>query len=197
MKSYFELDPVATRELSVVKRELSESRFENQILSYRLKDFQTSVAEWVDKDSKLQKTLMAKNIIAASRAPSSLPPMDMSSVLFQSVKTKFNDQDYSGVIKESKEIIEKYPTSVHVVESYFFTAEAYFKLKKFDKVTDYVDLMTQQYPDHILTGFLLLRLGQIYEIASKSDEANEVYQLVQKEFKQPEIQSQVRQLIKE
>jgi TolA-binding protein len=121
----------------------------------------------------------------------------MSSVLIQGLKVRFNENDFKSVVKEAERLVAKYPTSPYVVESHFFMAEAYFKMQKFEKVADVVEIMGEHYPDHILTGFILLRLGQIYEMNNKVDEAQEVYRVIQKEFKQAEIQNQVSRLIKD
>jgi len=123
-KNFFSIDPAAEHEVVVLRSELEDLKMQNQILSYRLQDFQTSVAGWVEKNPSLQKTMMAKNILSVSRSPSSLPPMDLSSVLIQGLKVKFNENDFKSVVKDAEKLISKYPTSPFVVESYFFMAEA-------------------------------------------------------------------------
>lgn len=197
LKNYFLLDPVADHEVAAMRSEISELRMKNQMLSFQLQDFQVNVARLIEESPGLQKTMMAKNFTAVSRSPSSLPPMDMSSVLIQGLKVRFSENDFKSVVKEAERLVSKYPTSPYVVESYFFMAEAYFKMQKFEKVADVVEIMGEHYPDHILTGFILLRLGQIYEMNNKTDEAQEVYRVVQKEFRQAEIQNQVSRLIKD
>ena len=47
---------------------------------------------------------------------------------------------------------------------------------------DVIDQMMAQFPQHELTGFIMLRMGQILQIRNRVEEASEVYRLVGHNF---------------
>lgn len=196
---YFNQHPEMAMELEQVKEQLAQEKFEQTILTYRLKDFEKTVAELLpaEKFSSSQKMMASKNLMSVLREPASLPPMDLSSVVYESVKTQFKQKQFDHVIEKAKKLIDTYPSSVHVVESYFFMAESYFMKNDLKKCTETIDLMVSQFPDHDLTGFILLRLGQISELNNQQEEAREIYSLVSNQFANPTLKNQAEILLKD
>ncbi len=197
--NYFNQRPEVAYELEQVKEQLAQEKFEQTIMAYRLKDFEQTVSGLLPAEKFLtnEKIVASRNLLSAIRAPASLPPMDLSSVVYESVKNKFKERKFDDVVEKAKKLIDTYPSSVHVVESYFFMAESYFHKSDLKKCTETIDLMVAQFPDHDLTGFILLRLGQISEMNSQPDEAREIYSLVSQQFNNPTLKNQALVLLKE
>ena len=63
-------------------------------------------------------------------------------------------------------------------------------------VTEVIDEMVLQFPDHELTGFILLRLGQISEHNNQIEEAQEIYRTVANHFPQKPLKQQALVLLK-
>lgn len=128
------------------------------------------------------------------RAPASEETLDLSGAIYEKGKRYFNGQQYDRAIREFGQLLEKYPLSQHSVEARFFIAESYFLKKDYRSSLGQIDEMVTQYPQHDLTGFILLRMGQISEINSQTEEAAEIYKTVAKNFKNENLKKQARKL---
>ncbi len=180
--------------LASLQKQVEKERFNNSLLSYQLKDFQQTVAQVLPDNKKLQAKYELKNLAAVVRAPASADSLDLSGALYEKGKRYFNSQEYDRAIREFNKLIETYPLSQHNVEARFFIAESYFLKKDYRSSLGQIDEMVTQYPQHDLTGFILLRMGQISEMNSQTEEAAEIYKTVSKNFKNENLQKQARKL---
>ncbi|MNT14759.1 hypothetical protein D3C72_1497750 [compost metagenome] len=73
-------------------------------------------------------------------------------------------------------------------------AESYFLKRDFRESLTQIDEMVSQYPDNDLTGYILLRMGQISEMNSQTEEASEIYKTVLKSFKNNDLKTQAKRL---
>ncbi|MBV2169181.1 MAG: hypothetical protein KUL82_10795, partial [Bdellovibrio sp.] len=69
-----------------------------------------------------------------------------------------------------------------------------FLKKDFRSSLSEIDTMVTQYPQHDLTGFILLRMGQISELNNQTEEASEIYKTVFKNFKNEDLKKQAKKL---
>lgn len=182
--------------LTAKQQEIEQERFQKSLLTYQLKDFQQSVAQLMPDEKQLTAKYDLKTFSSSLRAPASETALDLSGVIFEKGKGFFNNHQYDRAIKEFNGLLEKYPLSRYSVESQFFVAESYFLKKDFRNSLERIDEMVTQYPGHDLTGFILLRMGQISEMNNQADEATEIYNTVLKNFKNETLKKQAAQLAK-
>lgn len=182
--------------LAQMQEQVKKEKFQNSLLSYQLKDFQQTVAQVLPDDKKLQAKYELRNLGAVVRAPASEDSLDLSPALYEKGKSYFNNRDYDKAIKEFYRLLDRYPLSQHVVEARFFIAESYFLKKDFRSSLGEIDSMVSLYPRHDLTGFILLRMGQISEVNNQTEEASEIYKTVLKNFSNPELKDQAKKLAK-
>lgn len=180
--------------LAHLQKQVEKEKFNNSLLSYQLKDFQQTVAQILPDDKKLQAKYELQNLSSVVRSPASEDSLDLSGVFFEKGKKYFNNQDYDKAIGEFNKLLDKYPLSQHVVESHFFIAESYFLKKDFRSSLSQIDSMVTLFPQHELTGFILLRMGQISEFNNQTEEASEIYKTVFKNFKNDDLKKQARKL---
>lgn len=180
--------------LAQLQKQVEKEKFNNALLTYQLKDFQQSVAQVLPDDKKLQANYELRNFAAVVRSPASEDAIDLSAVLYEKGKKYFNDKDYDKAIKEFNGLLDKFPLSQHGVEAHFFIAESYFLKKDFRSSLTEIDNMVTQFPQHDLTGFILLRMGQISELNNQTEEASEIYKTVSKNFKNEDLKKQARKL---
>ncbi len=180
--------------LSEMKKQVEKERFNNALLSYQLKDFQQSVAQILPDERKLQAHYELRNLASVVRSPASDESLDLSPVLYEKAKKYFNSQDYDKAIQEFSRLLDDYPLSSHGVEAHFFIAESYFLKKDFRSSLAEIDRMVTQFPRHELTGFILLRMGQISEFNNQTEEASEIYKTVLKNFSNEDLKKQARKL---
>lgn len=193
---HFNKGSVRQADVVALQRELEQERLKVSLLQYQIKDLQQSVAFLLPPQNKIQDYKLA-NISAAVRAPASVDSVniDLSGTLFERGKEFFNQQNYTQAIGVFNKLLAQYPLSVHRIEAQFFIAEGYFLSKEYQPSLQAINVMVQQYPHHELTGYILLRLGQINEINNQSQSAREVYQSVLRSFDNKNIQKQARSLM--
>lgn len=184
------------KRIQSLEHKVAQAEFERTLVDNQLKDFQQSVAQIFPDNKKLQAHYQMNNLAAVVRAPASVQPLDLSAVLFERGKKYFGSQDYDKAIKEFNRLMSDYPLSPHTVESRFFVAESFFLKKDFKNSLSQIDEMVTQYPDNELTGYILLRMGQISEANNQIEEASEIYQTVMKNFKNDNLISQAKKLSK-
>lgn len=182
--------------LTHLQKKLEKENFEKDLLTYQLKDFQQSVASSLPGNKQLQAQMDVKNFASALRTPASETQLDMSGVLFERAKNFFAEKKYDEAIREFQKLTNQYPLSKHNVESRFFLAESFFVKKDYKTSLGLIDEMVALYPDNELTGFILLRMGQISEINNQYEEASEVYRTVEMNFKNDKLKIQAKQLAK-
>ena len=180
--------------LQSLQKDLHQEQFQNTLLVHQIKDFQQTVAQVLPANDKLQAQFQLKNWASVVRAPASIDSLDLSGALFEKAKKSFADQEYDKAIRDFNRLLKDYPLSQHTVESRFFMAESYFLKRDFRESLTQIDQMVSQYPDNDLTGYILLRMGQISEINSQTEEASEIYKTVLKSFKNNDLKTQAKKL---
>jgi TolA-binding protein len=179
-------------------RELRQEKFKRALAESRLQDFSQEVASVLPADS--QKNL-AKNgynvrsFASVVRSPAAVN-LDLSGVVFERAKKSFSEKKYPEAMKEFRRLIEDYPLSPHKIEAHFLLGEAAFLSGDPKACMDVADTMVTQFPEHELTGFILIRLGQINEISNRAEEAAEIYRTVIKNFKNPVLKEQAVRMAK-
>jgi TolA-binding protein len=180
-----------------LNQKIEKVEFKNVLLQNQLMDFKQSVAVVLPPNSEIKNQIAnyeLKNFASSLRTPASEAHLDLSGVLFEKGKKLFKEQKYEKSIKEFRKVLDEYPLSRYKVESHFFMAEAFFLQKDYKSSLDLIDQMLQQYPDNDLTGFVMLRMGQISELNNRLEEASEVYKTVQAHFKNDQLRAQAHKL---
>lgn len=180
--------------LASLRQQVEKEKFNNALLTYQLKDFQQTVAQVLPDDKKLQVKYELRSLGSVVRSPASETALDLSGVNYEKGKRYFNSGDYDKAIKEFYGLLDKFPLSRYGVEAHFFIAESYFLKKDFRSSLSQIDQMVQLYPQHDLTGFILLRMGQISELNNQTEEASEIYKTVTKNFQNEDLKKQARKL---
>jgi tol-pal system protein YbgF len=191
---HFNSDWESKQEIASLKKDLDDSYFRISLLHHQMKDLEQSVAAVIPKKNYARNKNI-QNLMFTLRAPASIQPLDLSNVYFEKGRKNFLEKKFSAAIDDFTKIKEQYPSSAYQVESRFFIAEALFMQRDFKKCAEVIDDMVLQYPDHELTGYILLRLGQISEHNNQREEAQEIYRTVLKHFPQKPLKDQAQTLL--
>jgi tetratricopeptide (TPR) repeat protein len=159
-------------EVLVEKEKMKAIVYQNQLI-----DMQSQVAS-LELPDKVQ----GKEWIQALRVPASVDKLELSSVAFAEGTKAFNGENYANSSKLFRELIEKYPASAKVIEARFLLVESYFRLNRLSECLDQIDEMINHYPDNKLTGYVMLRMGQIFGSKNQPEKMGEVYRMVIKNF---------------
>lgn len=192
---YFSAHNESHFEIGYLKSQIQKEKLNSELVRYQLKDYQQSVALALpDSKNLIDNHEQLRGIASVSLMPSNENPIDLSGVYFQRGKAQFLSKNYEAALIQFDKIITEFPMSIYTVEAYFFTAECYYLMKSYQKSLSIIDIMVSQFPDHRLTGFILLRMGQISEVQRHMAEALEIYRAVEVHFDQRELQIQARKM---
>lgn len=195
--SYFSQGKEFQVQVQQLKKRVEREEFKYALLQNQLADFKQSVAAVLPPNSAIRNEVAGyevRNFASALRVPASEVQIDLSGVHFEKGKKLFKEQKYEKAIKEFRRVLDEFPLSRFKVESHFFIAEAYFLQKDYKNSLDMIDQMLQQYPDNDLTGFVMLRMGQISELNNRLEEASEVYKTVESHFNNEQLKNQAHKL---
>ena len=173
--AYFSPERDLVRKVAELESKVEREALKRSLAEARLSDYRFQVAKVLPKNAP-----GLRSIASVSVEP--VREMDLSGVLLERGKESFNKKNYSEAIFAFKELVNKYPSSSHVVMAHFFLAESYFLLSKPEDALNEIQFMMSQFPDDEKTGFIMLRMGQILEARERYAEAAEVYRTIQREF---------------
>jgi TolA-binding protein len=164
-------------EVEKLKAELAQSQF---------LDYQQQVATLLQSDKSLNVELKAnvRSIASVTEHANGVvkDEMDLSSVIFERGRDEFKKKNYKKAAVIFGEMIEKFSISPLLVRALFFRAESFYLDGNYEECLEVVDQMMAHYPDNELTGFIMLRMGQIFESRERKNEALEVYRVVVDNF---------------
>ena len=190
---YFVAHSEENQRAEVLAKELRRERFKRSLAEGQLTDFSTAVAALQIDQKKMPKSL--ERFQQVLREPAAIR-LDLSGPIFERGKKFFSEQKYREASIEFRRLRETFPLSPFFVESVFLSGEAAFLSGLKEECLAMADLLVEQYPEHELTGFLLLRIGQLSEESGRVDEAESIYQTVSKSFKNAALQNQAKEMSK-
>ena len=86
--------------------------------------------------------------------------------------------EYRKGVDDLKKLIEKFPDSVHVVEAHYLIIESYAQMEKNMNLVMWVEKMVELFPDNRMTGYALLKIGSLYELEGRHDDAIRIYRTI-------------------
>jgi TolA-binding protein len=120
----------------------------------------------------------------------------IAKTLFERGKEYFRKKEYQKSTRLFKQIADKYSFTPYVAESYFLRSESHFQMNELEESTTVIQQMVELFPHHELTGFALIRLGRIYEIQNRNEEAVDIYKTVLRSYPQRDVASQAKKSLR-
>lgn len=186
--------------LEAIEKEKREAEFKAQLAAHELADYQQQIATLLPESSRKKLDdrggYLLRQVASVIGANDELA-IERGSSLMEKAKAAFRKEDFELANSSFQNLIEKYPTSSHVAEAHFLLAEGYFRLGDYDGAVTTIEKMIDIFPENELTGFALLRLGHIFEVKERLEDAGDVYRAVISNFKQSDILKQARISLRE
>lgn len=183
-----------------LKEKLDQEELKFQISQFQIKelkqDLATHLPEVSEKLKNHEKGYITRNIASIALVPTAEYKLEKASSLFEKGKKYFRDKKFAKSNKIFSKLVNTYPESLHAIESLFFLAEGQFQLKEYEDCVLNVETMMRLYPENDLTGFALLRLGKVYEIQERNEDAVEVYRTIIHNYESKDLKSQANEFIK-
>lgn len=195
-KDYFSPHKENVRRIAQLEKIVEEKNLRIAQLETQLVDFQQEVAAQLPALKKIEKspqTFQLRNLASVTQKP--IDAFELSGSLSERARAEFRRGDFKSSAASFSALTQKFPTSPLVVQAYFFWAESLFLAGQHQDCLDVIEQMMVQYPDNELTGFIMLRMGQILQTRNRTEEAAEVYRTVAKSFaSNHELKSQALKL---
>lgn len=177
-----------------LKKKVQHQELKTSLVRYQFDEFKQEVAtqlpQVADKIKSVEEGYPLRNIASIAVAPTIEKKLERASSLFEKGKTYFREGKYAQSNKIFLGLIEKFPESIHVVESYFFLIEGKFQVKELEDCVAQIDSLMSKYPESELTGWSLLRLGRIFEIQERFEDSVDVYQTIMGTYQDKELKKQ-------
>lgn len=186
-------------QLAVLEKERERADLRAQLLAYEMAEYQTRVATLLPQslgsggDAEKYGLRQLASVVSSGDSIQ----IERGSGLFERAKTAFRDKDFEGSNELLQGLIRKFPESTHVPAAYFLLSEGHYQRKEYAAAVSSIERMIESYPENELTGFALLRLGHIFEVQDRLEDAADVYKSILSNFKQPELARQARDSLKE
>lgn len=179
--------PELALEVDYLKQKLEREQFQRVLQAEQADRFRIEVAtvlpEALKGVAEKEKDYPLRNLasVVASGAKENLQTM-VASTLFETGRTLFRQGEYAKANRLFKKLIDSYGFATQVVESHFLMAEGEYLLGNYEGVIDIIGRMVELFPESELTGFGLIRLGQVFEHRERYDEAVQIYRTVLRTF---------------
>lgn len=181
-----------------LESEVKSARVERDLLYFQLEDFRQEVARYFPEkkwDTDQQNQFLAQNFSAKLRAPASAQELDFSPAWLEKGKKQFRDKNYTVAIATFQKLIERFPASTGSLEAQFLIVESYYMLQQYQACLTEAEKLIDLYPENEMTGWAMLRMGQIYQERHRGEEASEIFRTVIRSFQNVNLIKQAKLLL--
>lgn len=179
----------------LLEKKIAALELQRQLDAEQEEQFQQEVAaalpQALQKVTQKNKDYALRNLASVVMRPQKDKLYDLvAKSVFESGKALFRKGEYVQANRLFQKVIDRYGFSTQVIEAHFLLAEGLYQTGELDRTTQVIDQMVELFPDSELTGFALLRLGQIFETRDRFDEAVQIYRMVSRIFPYRSVASQ-------
>jgi TolA-binding protein len=180
-------------QLAQIDKQRQEADFRAQLLAHQLNDYQQQVATLLPEAVKNKNAPYALRQLASVAVDSGdTIEIEHASTLLEDAKTAFRKKDFDESNNLLAKLLKRFPSSLHGPEAHFLLAEGLYQEKDYAASAGMIEKMIDKYPENELTGFALLRLGHIFEVQDRLEDASDIYRAVLMNFKEPSIVKQAQ-----
>ena len=184
-RSYFNSGKELEVKLSRVEADLDSMRLNYFLAQSQIRDFKQEVAlllpEAVRSTSSGEYSLRTLASVVQEGEPLSF---DRHADLLRDGKKAFYQRDYPRAIELLSEWLGKGELALANIEVHFLLSESYLLSGNYDLSLEIIDTMVRRFPEHELTGYALIRAGQIYKLRDRSEQARQVFSVIRSRFEQ-------------
>ena len=194
-RNHYNDEKILRRQVGQLQSQLAERHMQTTLLQYQMREFQQQVASLMPAAIEQQAySYPLRNLASIVDDPEPIS-LEQASELYAKAEALYREKHYEEAALELKKIKNFYPDSVHLPEAVFLLTECQYQMALYEESIDSIQLLLEQFAEHVLTGYALLRLGRIYEKHERSEDAIMAYKMVAERFPQAELKQQARQLL--
>ncbi len=121
---------------------------------------------------------------------------DNASDIFQEANNYYFKKDYINAIRQFREIVNKYPTSIYIDNALFGLGSSFFELENFKDAIIVYNKIVDEYPNSSFADDALFRLGECYEKLGEFNNAITNYEKLIAQYSNSILVLQSREKIK-
>ena len=162
---------------------VQEERVKHLLTSYEFQEFRAYVGTVLPKAIQEvgpgEKSYPLRTLASVVQKQSSETlAVARANAIFENGKNLFRNKKYESAVEKFNKVIADHPYSAYVPEALFLLVESQFVLRNYDQCIHAINKMIDLYPESELTGYAMLRLGKVYELQDRHDEAIDIYKTV-------------------
>jgi TolA-binding protein len=171
-------------EKAQVERNVKQAELEKKVLADEFFNYRQQI---VAQFPKIQRPAskgdwLKQGLLEVSRLPASEASNLSSDLILSNGKHFFNAKNYSKAVAHFSRYLEFFPAGAGSLEARFLRAESYFLNSQLDAAVVEIESMIDFFPEYTGTGYLMLRLSQIYQLRKLTAEALEVLKMIDVNF---------------
>ncbi len=112
-------------------------------------------------------------------------------------KEKVKKREFKEATQILKRLVDTYPDSYHIIEAHYLIIEAYAQQDKNANVITWVEKMVDLFPENRLTGYALLKIGGLYELDGRVEDAVRIYKTIVAVYEDKKLVSQAQVAVSE
>lgn len=196
VSDYFSDEKLVKMELHRIEKSLEQKEFEKQVVASQYDMFKIQTMAMLDGNESIKRSgLVYQNLKSALRAPASIKPLDMTDLRVEELRTAFREKNYSKSISLGEGLMKQKSLLVVKPEVLFFLSESYFLTQQYENAISRINELVRLYPEHIMTGYALLRLAQVSEKAEQTNEAEAIYKVIISQFSDKNLEKEAKRAL--
>ncbi|MCB0371156.1 MAG: hypothetical protein KDD45_17505 [Bdellovibrionales bacterium] len=193
---YFIVHDGSQQQIQKLKEEVESKNFQIKVAQLENQEVKTQTLSLLENENLLPKTSLARNHLESGlRSPASVKKLDFTLLRVEELRSLFREKKYSQVIFLGEKLLNKDKTFIVKPEVLFFLSEAYYLTNQYENSINTINQMVSLYPEHIMTGYALLRLAKISEQSEQYNEAGALYRIVSTQFKDKTLTIEAKRLL--
>ena len=164
------------------KDQVGREQIKRLLLVGQFAEFKQEVAYLLPESKEIEKTqnmqLRGLASVLPMKRADKIYLRESADTLIKSGKALIKQRDYAQGVKLLQRLLDHHPDSLHVIEAHYLIIEAYHQQGNHASVLKWTEKMVEIFPENLLTGYALLKAGQVYERDGRYSDAIDVYRTV-------------------
>ena len=193
LKAHLGEEPILRDQVASLQSQLAQERFRVALKEGEIQDIKSMVARQLPGFLKEEQSYQARNIASVVSTPKPLK-IDVSEPLFAEGQKLFQERAFKKSAEVLARFTEQYPVHERTTEAYFLLTESLYLSGDYPKTLGMVKTMMTQFPENPLTGYSLLRMGQVLQERSRLKDAKQIFESVLENYEEPKLKLQAKKL---
>jgi len=196
LSHHFENTEDLKEEVQSQRMEIERQRLRASMAQYEQERFQQYVATLMSNKLKSKDYVERRVASVVTKEIDSSLKLVSGESLISKAKRDYQNQKWESAKYFLVQFCREFPLSELIPEAKFLLVETNYKLRDYFDAIQVAQELVQLFPDSEMTGYAMLRVGQIFIELEKFDDAEQVFQTVEASFNQGTLRQQAREFLR-